>query len=83
MRTLAIRAPAIILGGLGFSGGVSSIVRRTRRRRADARVLRVCLLQLVSVAETLTDLSYAERVITDITLKDARTFDVIGVQALH
>jgi hypothetical protein len=71
---LPLLAPGVVFSLVALAGEATSVVRRIRRRRQDARVLRHCLSKLASLVESIAaspNLTYAQRFMVEITLNDA------------
>jgi hypothetical protein len=69
-------APGVVLSVVALVGEAISVVRRIRRHRQDARVLRHCLGKLASLVESIAaspNLTYAQRFMVEITLNDAQS----------
>lgn len=53
--------------------GATSFIRKIRDHRMEVKVVRGCLERLISVAETLSELSFGEAFLLNIALTDARS----------
>jgi hypothetical protein len=73
---LPLLAPGVVLSVFALVGEAISVVRRIRRRRQDARVLRHCLSKLASLVESIAaspNLTYAQRFMVENALNEAQS----------